>query len=168
MDGLKAPCPLFPEPPDNLISLLFSWQSHRLEEESDQVAPSPARVLNRQPVNPLTLNQRMDRRSSGSNYDAGGSCSGKRQKEREVETAEMEGSWGSPQLWPQPGAGDGEEEGLLLQPPEHWRLGSIPSSQSSATRKAPRPGQAGRGWCGRGRGETKGREGAQALVVPGR
>lgn len=60
MDGLKAPCPLFPEPPDNLISLLFSWQSHRLEEESDQVAPSPARVLNLQPVNPLTLNQRMD------------------------------------------------------------------------------------------------------------
>lgn len=46
MDRLWAPLSLFPEPPDTLISLLFSRQSHCLGEERDQVMPSPACMLN--------------------------------------------------------------------------------------------------------------------------
>ena len=65
-------------------------------------SPQPHLHAEWQPFNPLTLNQRFRaqrpqdgcRHFSSSNYSTGGSCSGKKQKERKAETGEMEGSGG--------------------------------------------------------------------------
>lgn len=133
------------------------------------MAPSPARVLNRQPVNPLTLNQRMDtallrlqlRCRRLVRWQEAEGAGGRDSRDGRVlgEPAAAASAWG----WGRRGGGSASPAPGTLAPRLHPQLTELSHQEGPSARP-----QAGRGWCGRGRGETKGREGAQALVVPGR
>lgn len=119
-------------------------------------SPQPHLHAEWQPFNLLTLNQRLRaqrpqdgcRHFSSSNYSTGGSCGGKKQKERKAETGEMEGSWGA------------HSHGLSLVrgPPSPFPTAgafhSSPSFQSSATQEDPHLGWE-RPGVGQGREETE-------------
>lgn len=153
MDQLWAPLALFPASrhPHLIAVLTAALGEERLGGGEESGSPQPHLHTEWQPVNPLTLNQRLRaqrpldgcRHLSSSNYSTGGSCSGKRQKVQKAETGEMEGSWGGAQPWPQPGAG--AERRRVSSIPNRWCLPLQPQLPALSDPGGPPPGL-GKAW----------------------
>lgn len=147
MDQLWAPLTLFPasRQPHLIAVLPAELGKERLGGRVESGSPQPHLHAEWQPVNLLTLNQRLRaqqlqdgcRHFSSSNYSTGGSCGSKRQKERKAETGETEGSRRGHTAMVSARGRCREEEGLLLHPRPLTPSTPAPAPRAQQPRRTP-------------------------------